>query len=113
MASNKWIMGTAGALVVGLVTYAAQAAPTTNSATDLRVAAGDASVIDKTASRRCWRRNGQRHCARNGGTQVYGYRNAEKYEEFIADKRPFGTSSWWDQMVRENRAGNPGGGGRR
>jgi hypothetical protein len=29
----------------------------------------------------------------------------EVYQEFIADKRPVGTSSWWEQMDREGRGG--------
>jgi hypothetical protein len=32
-------------------------------------------------------------------------RNVEKYEEFLADKRKIGTSSWWEQMDREGRGG--------
>lgn len=28
-----------------------------------------------------------------------------KQQEYLADKRPIGSASWWDQMLRENRAG--------
>jgi hypothetical protein len=34
-----------------------------------------------------------------------GYHDAEKYEEFLAEKRAIGSSSWWDQMDREGRGG--------
>jgi hypothetical protein len=34
-----------------------------------------------------------------------GYRDVEKYEEFLAEKRAIGSSSWWDQMDREGRGG--------
>jgi hypothetical protein len=29
----------------------------------------------------------------------------EVYQEFLADKRPVGTTSWWQQMDREGRGG--------
>jgi hypothetical protein len=32
-------------------------------------------------------------------------RNDYKYEEFIAERRRTGTSSWWEQMDREGRGG--------
>lgn len=99
------------ALAAGIIATAAQAAPIASSAIDLRSAAREASFADKTASRRCWWRNGQRHCARVGGSRAYGYRSqGSDYYEHIPEKLPYGSSSWWDQMVRENRAGNPGGG---
>jgi hypothetical protein len=104
----------AAALALGFVATAVEAAPVTAFATDLGVAARESSLADQTASRRCWWRNGQRHCVRVGGSRrVYGYRGqGSDYYEHIPEKLPYGSSSWWDQMVRENRAGNPGGGGR-
>lgn len=32
-------------------------------------------------------------------------RSDYRYEEFIAEKRPTGSSSWWEQMDREGRGG--------
>ena len=32
-------------------------------------------------------------------------RNADTYQQFIADKRPYGSTSWWEQMDREGRGG--------
>ena len=29
----------------------------------------------------------------------------EVYQEYLADKRPYGTMSWWEQMDREGRGG--------
>jgi len=41
---------------------------------------------------------------------VYRYRNrSSDYYEHDANKLPFGTPRWRDQMRRENRLGNPGG----
>ena len=38
-------------------------------------------------------------------TQGYSAPRNEVYQEFLADKRPVGTSSWWQQMDREGRGG--------
>ena len=100
-------------LLAAIGAAAAHAAAIPNSVIDLRASARDASLVEETASRRCWWRNGKRHCARAGGTRVYGSRNQRSdYYEHIPEKLPYGSSSWWDQMVRENRGGNSGGGGR-
>jgi hypothetical protein len=103
----------AAALAVSIVAAAAEAAPITSAAVNLSAAAArETSFVDK-AARRCWWRNGQRHCVRVGQQRVYGYRNqGSDYQEHIPEKLPYGSSSWWDQMVRENRGGNSGGGGR-
>jgi uncharacterized low-complexity protein len=107
------LVAAAAALAVGIMATAAEAAPIASSAIDVRAAVRGASLADKTASRRCWWRNGQRHCVRVGGSRAYGYRGqGSDYYEHIPEKLPYGSSSWWDQMVRDNRAGNPGGGGR-
>jgi hypothetical protein len=98
-------------LAVGIIATPAQATTLTNSAVDIRAAARSTSIVEATASRRCWWRNGKRHCTRVGATRVYGSRNQRSdYYEHIPEKLPYGSSSWWDQMVRENRGGNPGGG---
>jgi hypothetical protein len=38
-------------------------------------------------------------------TQGYSAPRNEVYQEFLADKRPVGTASWWQQMDREGRGG--------
>ena len=38
-------------------------------------------------------------------TQGYSAPRNEVYQEFLADKRPIGTSNWWQQMDREGRGG--------
>jgi len=63
--------------------------------------------LERVAARRCWRQEGRRYCR--------GYRAQRQtsgYYEHDPDRLPFGTSRWWEEMLRENRAGNPGGGGR-
>jgi hypothetical protein len=32
----------------------------------------------------------------------------DTYYEHLADKLPFGSSIWWEQMMRERRGGRPG-----
>jgi hypothetical protein len=73
---------------------------------------GEAAGWQRVALRRCGQR-GARHCRSYRAGRVYGYRKGySDYYEHDADRLPYGTSRWWDQMLRENRAGNPGGGGR-
>jgi hypothetical protein len=114
MAPEQRLATLAAALVAGFLANAAQAAPIATSAIDLKVATQEASYTDRIASRRCWWRNGERHCVKVGGSRVYGARGQQgsDYYEHIPEKLPYGSSSWWDQMVRENRGGNSGGGGR-
>ena len=38
-------------------------------------------------------------------TQGYSAPRNETYQEFLADKRPMGSQSWWEQMDREGRGG--------
>jgi hypothetical protein len=103
----------AAALAVGFFANAAQAAPIATPVIDIGVATGAASSIERIASRRCWWRNGERHCVKVGGPRAYYRGQRSDYYEHIPEKLPYGSSSWWDQMVRENRGGNPGGGGGR
>jgi hypothetical protein len=64
--------------------------------------------LQPVAERHCGWQQGRRHC------RARGYqRQTSDYYVRDADKLPFGTSLWWEQMLRENRAGNPGGGGGR
>jgi hypothetical protein len=37
--------------------------------------------------------------------KAYPMPRSESYQEFIADKRPFGSEGWWQQMDREGRGG--------
>lgn len=45
----------------------------------------------------------------HGRTQDYRQVHPrDDYHEYIADKLPFGSSIWWEQMNRERRGGRPG-----
>jgi hypothetical protein len=66
------------------------------------------SSVSSTAARHCRWHNGQRLCPPSRGTGA-GYRFMDSdYYEHDANKLPFGTERWRDQMRRENRLGNPG-----
>src|SRR5262245_6522644 len=69
-------------------------------------AAADAAVI-RAASGPCRWRKGQLTC-RAGRSTSDGAHTPNDYFEHDANKLPFGTERWRDQMRRENRLGNPG-----
>jgi hypothetical protein len=51
-----------------------------------------------------------RYHATQGG-QGHNPRSVDRgngYYERLADKLPFGSSIWWEQMMRERRGGRPG-----
>jgi len=63
--------------------------------------------LERVAERRCWRQQGRRYCR--------DYRDQRQTSDYYVrdpDRLPYGTSRWWEEMQRANRAGNPGGGGR-
>ena len=59
-----WTMATIGALALCAATATAQATSIGGGASAFRVTAAAAGVAEKVAYRRCWWRNGVRHCRR-------------------------------------------------
>ena len=61
------------------------------------------SLVERIDYRRCWRRNGERHCRwvassnekDNNSVPAYGARSPESYR--------VGTAEWWRAMEREGR----------
>jgi hypothetical protein len=105
MSLNRWLLATA-ILASGVVIDAAWAVPTGDLA--MRAASRTPSV-DAIADRRCLWRDGRRYCPPYNGSGAYGFRSpGTDYYQHDADKLPFGTRRWRDQMRRENRLGNPG-----
>jgi hypothetical protein len=92
--SLKYGLVAAAMLASGLIadTAHAVAADTLKAAADQRT--GSVSTI---ASRRRTHR------------EPRAYNRSSDYYEHDANKLPFGTQRWRDQMRRENRLGNPGG----
>ena len=101
----------AAAILVFSGVAAARAAPVGGLVGDL-LSRADAVGWERVALRRCWQRGGGRHCRSYRGGSAYNYRGNGESSYYVhdADKLPYVSSRWWDQMMRENRAGNPGGG---
>ena len=100
------------AILVLSAAAASRAAPVGGAAGD-RLSKSDAVAWERVALRRCWQRGGERHCRSYRAERTYGYRNGNcngdaNYYVHDADKLPFGTARWWDQMQRENRTGGGG-----
>jgi hypothetical protein len=70
-------------------------------------AAHASDSVSPAASRSCGGRKGQRACRWERGTGGSAYTPGDYYDH-DANKLPFGTERWRDQMRRENRLGNPG-----
>jgi len=94
-------------LALGVGAPPSRANPTP-SALIARAVAGPGVALERVAARRCWWEQGRRHCRPRTSARQTG----DDYYVRDADKLPIGTSRWWEEMLRENRAGNPGGGGR-
>jgi hypothetical protein len=76
-----------------------------SAAIGLSLLAGFAAPADAAS-----RAKKHRYQATQGG-QYQAYKRAPDaggYYEHIADKLPFGSSIWWEQMSRERRSGRPG-----
>ena len=87
------------------------AAASAKSAGGLTAMPRPAPSVSLTASRPCRWYKGQRLCPPARGSPGYGFMGGDRggdYYEHDANKLPFGTERWRDQMRRENRLGNPG-----
>ena len=106
---KSWLLHLVVALAFGGMTTASHATPMHSAAAQIANQAPSPHSIgvQSVAGRSCWRRHGRLHCTSRARS-----RRTSEYYERDANALPFGTSRWWEQMLRENRAGNPGGGGR-
>ena len=100
----------AAAILVFSGVAAARAAPVGGVVGNI-LSRADAVGWERVALRRCWQRGGGRHCRSYRGGSAYNYRGNGESNYYVhdADKLPYGSLRWWDEMVRENRA-VPGGG---
>lgn len=102
----------AAVLALGVVTCSGQAAPlAAASSTALRSVSVETTAVSKVASRRCWWRNGQKHCRSIDGpvaSRTYSYQGGRSgYYERDASKLPFGSLRWWSAKEAEGSAGKP------
>lgn len=103
MAAKRLSMGV---LVLALAASAAEAAPAAGVITSRSEASGETSMVTQ-ASQRCWRRDGQLRCERRvARVRPEAQRvPTPEYYEHDANRLPYGSARWWEQMMRENRAG--------
>jgi hypothetical protein len=98
----------AAGLALGVVPSSSQAAPvTTASSIALKSAVGETSDVTNVATRRCWWRNGQKHCRWIDGPVASRTYRAGDYYVQDASKLPVGSQQWWIVKEREGSAGRP------
>jgi hypothetical protein len=99
-----WIIGSAGAVTLCAAPIAVQAAPLGDLT---RPTALETSALEKVASRRCWWRNGERHCrqARHRQPRAYSNQDYPAYGRPRPEDLPTGSSAWWRAMDYERRGG--------
>src|SRR5262249_20885256 len=102
-----WLRHALAAVACSVTVTAAHANPLSSAAISNGASSQRDGIVAPVARRHCLPHHGRQQCR----SRAYVPYNSGYYVR-DADKLPFGTSIWWDQMLRENRAGNPGGGGR-
>lgn len=101
-----WIMGGMASALLATASLTAQAAPLGNAG-EIRATVQETSAVQTIAARRCWWRNGERHCsrARHARPREYGY-----YYPYYGRPRPeefrTGSTAWWRSMDEEGRGGH-------
>jgi hypothetical protein len=98
------LIGACGVASLGLGSLAAEAAPAASHLNPtLAAAVGTQSATQDVAYRRCWWRNGQRHCRGSERPyRGYGYRY---YGPLYPEAYRTGSSRWWQEMDRDDRGG--------
>lgn len=107
VACKSWSIPLLVGLALGATAAASRAGPLAGARMANEAANQGDARLERVVARHCWWQQGRRHC--RGHIPA---RQTSDYYVRDADKLPFGTSRWWEEMLRENRAGNPGGGGR-
>jgi hypothetical protein len=101
---RSWIMGGTASALLSIATIAAAHAAPLGSAGEIRAAVQETSAVEKIAARRCWWRNGERHCSRARHVrprEYYPYYGRPRPEEFRT-----GSTAWWRAMDEEGRGGH-------
>jgi hypothetical protein len=99
--TNLALIGICGG-AMGLFSLGAQAAPLGATPDAAMIAGHDQAAPQSVAYRRCWWRNGTRHCRWYGSRshRSYGYTGPTYPEAY----RP-GSNRWWQEMDRDERGG--------
>jgi hypothetical protein len=96
-----WIVGSAG--LICFASVAAQAVPM-GSAVGIASVPHDASIVEKTASRRCWQKNGKTRCA-PARQATPSHSAGRSYGQPRPEDLSVGSIDWWRAMEREGRGG--------
>jgi hypothetical protein len=103
------LIGVCGATSLGLSALGALAAPMAPGVTQTMATVGAQSKPQDIAYRRCWWRQGHRHCrwydAPNGNGYYPYRRGGYYYGPTLPEAYPVGSSRWWQEMDREDRGG--------
>lgn len=102
--SSRWIIGGAGSVLLFISSAAVQAAPL-GVAGGISTAAHETSAVEQVASRRCWWRNGARHC-RQARSDRRDYGEYQPYGRARPEDLRTGSTAWWRAMDEEGRGGH-------
>src|SRR5262245_66421395 len=101
------LIGVCGATSLGLSILSAQAAPAASAMSQTMAAVGTQSKPQDVAYRRCWWRDGHRHCQLyDGPYRGYGYNPSRGYYgPNLPEAYPPGSSRRWDAQDRAGAGG--------
>jgi hypothetical protein len=92
--------------MLGATSIVANAAPA-GSVISAKPGLENTSVVEKVAYRRCWWRDGARHCRWvHDGRRVYGHGYGLYFGRPSPEAFPPGSSAWWRAMDYEGRGGH-------
>jgi hypothetical protein len=100
-----WIMGGTASALLTIAPLASQAAPLGNAG-DIRATGQETSAVETVAARRCWWRNGERHCSRARYVRPHGYGYYPSYGRPRPEEFRTGSTAWWRSMDEEGRGGH-------
>jgi uncharacterized low-complexity protein len=72
--------------------------------------AGFAQPADAVARAKSYKSQGKKQIVRSYRRSSAKPTAGDAYVEHDVDRLPFGTATWWEQMAREGRLGDGGGG---
>jgi hypothetical protein len=100
--------GSVGIVLLCFASVAAQAAPVSSVRVVTDGVSRYGALIEKAASRRCWKKGGKTECApaRRAAPQDEGY--GLRYGQPRPEDLRFGSAEWWRAMDRERRGGFAG-----
>src|SRR4029453_14404133 len=96
--SKSWLIPLLLSLPLGATATALRAGPMAGARMANEAANQRDARLERVAVRHCWWQQGRRHCRSHTSA-----RQTSDYYVRDADQLPYGTSRWWEEMLRENR----------